>query len=91
MHPFQKHRELQASHKRVKHILKQAGGGIDEEIDVSTPGPGQYPYSLGQKMQHARSVMDREEIDAGKRFSDTGTRIPGVGKAKADRYMKERR
>jgi hypothetical protein len=69
--------------KRMPH--KADGGSIDDSIDIS--GPGQGPYSLSQAMTGERAVKDREEIDQGKRFYDTGTRIPGQQKAKNDRYM----
>lgn len=43
--------------------------------------------SLTQDMYYEKAVQDRKEVDDGSRFYDTGTRIPGVQKAKNDNYM----
>lgn len=88
-HPFQKHREHGVSHDRVKKILKAEGGAIDEDIDVRSKEEmptSVGPYGLGRVMQYERSVQDRKETEEGKRFYDTGTRVPGVQKAKNDAY-----
>lgn len=42
-------------------------------------------------MYQEKAVQDRQEVDAGLRFYDTGTRIPGQQKAKNDNYMKKRK
>lgn len=85
-HLYQKHREQHAGRARAKHILKADGGGIDESVDISTPGPTQYPYGLGQKMNDIRSAMDHKEAAEGTRFEDWGSRIPGSMKAKNDAW-----
>lgn len=92
MHPFQKFREHDVSHGRVKKILKGGGGPIDEDIDVRSKEEmptSVGPYGLGRAMEYERTVQDRKEVDAGKRFYDTGTRIPGVQKAKNDAYFEK--
>ncbi len=93
-HPYQAHRAGQTGRARVKRILKADGGGIDENIDVrskeempNTVGP----YGLGQTMQYQKGANERKESDEGKRFYDTGTRIPGSQKAKNDAYMSKRK
>lgn len=93
-HPYQKYREHHPGRARVKRILKADGGGIDEDIDVRSKEEmptSVGPYGLGRTMQYEQSVKDRKEVDSGKRFYDTGTRIPGVQKAKNDAYMNKRK
>jgi hypothetical protein len=88
-HPFQKHREHRVSHARVKRVLNKAdGGAIDNEIDISKPGPGQYPYGLDTAMSSEQSKNDSAERAEGKRFFDSGTRIPGRQKGLNDTYEK---
>lgn len=90
MHPFQKHREHKASHARVKTILKAGGGPIDEDVDVRSKDEVKsgttVPYGLGQLMQYEKTSNDSKEVASGKRFSDTGTRVPGAQKARNDAY-----
>lgn len=83
MHPFKKAADKSRTVK-AKHMAD--GGGIDEGIDISTPGPGQYPYGLGQSMSYDQAKKDSEEVSQGKRFFDSGTRIPGRQKGKNDDY-----
>ena len=40
VHPFQKHREHTASHKRVKHILKEGGGALNTVNPGGLINPG---------------------------------------------------
>lgn len=46
---------------------------------------------LSSSVHYEKAVMDRQESDAGKRFYDTGTRIPGRQKGKNDDYMSSRK
>lgn len=47
--------------------------------------------SLLQDMKYQKAVDDWKESDAGSRFYDTGTRIPGKQKGKNDNYMSKRK
>lgn len=71
---------------------KADGGGIDEDIDVRTKE--EMPtsvggYGLGRAMEYERSRKDLDEAAQGKRFYDTGTRIPGRQKARNDDYERK--
>lgn len=46
---------------------------------------------LSSQMHYEKAVQDRKESDAGTRFYDTGTRIPGAQKGKNDTYMDRRK
>lgn len=76
--------------KTLKGMHRKAdGGGIDESIDVRSPEERSghvYPYGLGQAMQYEKAARDTKEVNEGKRFFDTGTRIPGQQKARNDAY-----
>ncbi len=80
-HPFS---DQSKTGRQRAHARYADGGEIDEGIDISREGEG--PYNLNQAMQGEKAVMDRREVDSGKRFYDTGTRIPGRQKAKNDDY-----
>jgi hypothetical protein len=88
-HPFKKEADKSRSAKMKKYA---DGGGIDEDIDVRSEAEKPTsvgPVGLGRYMEWQRSVNEGNEVDAGKRFYDTGTRIPGRQKAKNDAYREK--
>jgi hypothetical protein len=87
-HPH-KH-QAKTGQERAKHRYAD-GGSIDNSLDISKPAPGQYPYGLEDAMSSAQSKNDSDEVASGKRFFDSGTRIPGYQKGLNDKWEKSRK